>query len=100
MSLNTVLNQIADNYTSRRKDKEVKLFFSCSKSLPKIVLGDDVRIDQVLANLINNSIKFTPQGSVSTNIELISSGKKHVIVSFKASDTGRGMTAEQAATIF
>lgn len=100
ISLSSILNQIKGNYTSSHKDQDVALFFSSSKNLPKIVLGDDVRIYQVLTNLINNSIKFTPQGSVSTSINLLSSDKKQVVVSFKVSDTGRGMTSEQAATIF
>tara|TARA_R110001592_G_scaffold75225_1_gene227840 strand:+ start:2161 stop:3690 length:1530 start_codon:yes stop_codon:yes gene_type:complete len=100
ISLSSVLQQIEENYRSSHKDQKVELIFNSSKSLPKIVLGDDVRIYQVITNLLNNSIKFTPQGSVSTSIDLISSDEKEATVSFKVSDTGRGMTADQAATVF
>lgn len=100
ISLSSIVDQIEGNYRSSHKDKELDLKFSYSKNLPKIVLGDDVRIYQILTNLINNSIKFTPRGSVSTELKFVSATKGQAKIHFIVSDTGRGMTQSQAASIF
>ncbi|WP_298778053.1 ATP-binding protein [uncultured Polaribacter sp.] len=95
-----VLNQVENNYKSNHKDLDVKLIFNNHKNLPKLIYGDDVRLIQILTNLINNAIKFTPNGSVTTSVNLISSDDKTALLSFKVKDTGRGMTEEQATKIF
>ncbi len=100
ISLSSILSQIEGNYRSSHKDTELSLHFSTSPNLPKVVLGDDVRIYQILTNLINNSIKFTPQGSVSASIKTLSSANGQAKICFEVKDTGRGMTSAQAATIF
>jgi signal transduction histidine kinase len=59
VNLNHVVDQLINDYEYSHGDIDVKLFFLCSPKLPKFVIGDDVRIYQILTNLINNSIKFT-----------------------------------------
>ena len=100
MSIVTILDQIEKNYNTSHKDLDIKLVFNISDDLPELVLGDDVRLIQILTNLINNSIKFTPRGSVTASVSLMFSDEEKAIISFKVKDTGRGMTAEQAAKVF
>lgn len=100
ISLTSIIEQIKNNYKSSHGDIDIKLVFSCAKNLPKFVLGDDVRIYQILTNLINNSIKFTQKGAVTTNVDVISLEAEKAKISFKVTDTGRGMTDKQAATVF
>ncbi|PQJ82225.1 ATP-binding response regulator [Polaribacter glomeratus] len=100
IELIAIIEQLKNNYKSSHRDLDINLMFSCSKKLPKFVLGDDVRLLQILTNLINNSIKFTQKGTVSTFVDLISLDKKNVKISFKVTDTGRGMTKSQAASVF
>lgn len=100
ISIIDIINQIENNYKSSHKDLDIKLFFKLHKDLPKLVFGDDVRIIQILTNLINNSIKFTPAGSVTTDVNLLYSDDKKALISFKVTDTGRGMTEEQASKVF
>ncbi|MFY9241454.1 MAG: ATP-binding protein [Polaribacter sp.] len=95
-----ILNQIEDNYKSNHSDLDIKLNFDVAKNLPKLVMGDNVRLIQILTNLINNSIKFTPRGSVTTVVETISVDENNTLIRFKVIDTGRGMTEEQAAKVF
>lgn len=100
VNLLSIIEQIENNYKSSHGDLDIKLNFNCADILPNIVLGDDVRIYQILTNLINNSIKFTQKGAVTTNVDVISLEAKNAIISFKVTDTGRGMTDLQAATVF
>lgn len=100
VNLAEVIKQLSFNYKSSHGDLDIKLVFNCAAEVPKFVSGDDVRINQILTNLINNSIKFTQKGSVTTNVDLISSNNNEVRVSFKVTDTGRGMSEKQAETIF
>jgi signal transduction histidine kinase/ActR/RegA family two-component response regulator len=100
INLNQVVEQIRNNYLISHGDLDIELFFSCSAQLPKFVFGDDVRIYQILTNLINNSIKFTQKGTVSISVDVISLEGKDVKVSFRVVDTGRGMSEKQVATVF
>lgn len=95
-----IIDQIENNYKTSHKDLDIKLIFNTHRDLPKLVFGDDVRIIQILTNLINNSIKFTPRGSITTTVDLLFSDDKTALISFKVKDTGRGMTKEQASKIF
>ncbi|MDP5106131.1 MAG: ATP-binding protein [Polaribacter sp.] len=100
VDLALLIDQLKNNYKSSHRDLDINLEFSISNKLPKFVFGDDVRLLQILTNLINNSIKFTQKGAVSTFVDVISLDKKDVKISFKVTDTGRGMTESQAASVF
>ena len=100
INLIEIINQIKNNYKSSHKDLAISLAFDYDKNIPKSVFGDDVRLIQILTNLINNSIKFTPKGAVKTTVEVTSIDDKNALISFKVKDTGRGMTKEQASNIF
>jgi CheY-like chemotaxis protein/anti-sigma regulatory factor (Ser/Thr protein kinase) len=94
------MEELEQNYRGSHRDIDITLKFSTDENLPQQVLGDDVRLHQVLTNLINNSIKFTQQGSVSTSVNLQSLEGNGVKVCFQVKDTGRGMTPKQAASVF
>lgn len=100
INLVAIIEQIENNYKSSHGDIDIELLFLCADNLPKFVLGDDVRIYQILTNLINNSIKFTQKGAVTTNVDVISFEANKAKISFKVTDTGRGMSDKQAATVF
>lgn len=100
ISLAELMDELEQNYLGSHRDLDIALNFSVAENLPKQVLGDDVRLHQILTNLINNSIKFTPHGSVSTSVNLQSSEGEAAKVCFQVKDTGRGMTAQQAASVF
>ncbi len=80
--------------------KNIELSINIPQTLPDSLVGDTMRIKQIITNLVSNAIKFTPQGSVSMDIvsEVVNpnSIKLKVIVT----DTGIGMTSSQQRTIF
>ena len=84
----------------RAQDKGIELACSLSADTPSILVGDPVRLGQVLVNLINNAIKFTARGEVvlRAGVELMSEDK--VALRFAVSDTGIGIPADKQETIF
>ncbi|MFC3154792.1 hybrid sensor histidine kinase/response regulator [Gilvimarinus japonicus] len=79
---------------------DVELLLYLDASVPEILKGDPVRLQQVLINLLNNAIKFTQQGSVTLAIELKQASGGQVAVNFSVTDTGIGMNDEQQSKLF
>ena len=73
---------------------------SIDENIPKHLVGDPIKISQVLINLINNSLKFTNNGNVSVELKLISQRDNLSEINFKISDTGIGIPADKIDSIF
>jgi signal transduction histidine kinase len=69
-------------------------------ALPRTVVGDPLRVRQVLINLLGNAYKFTSQGQVILRVVASPQGARHTTVRFEVEDTGIGMTAAQQAKLF
>ncbi|MGJ8691959.1 MAG: two-component sensor histidine kinase BarA [Thalassotalea sp.] len=80
--------------------KNIELSFHVASSIPDALIGDAMRIKQILLNLANNAIKFTQQGSVTIDIDYEQNDGKNTLLKFTVSDTGIGMNAEQQKTLF
>ncbi|MBX3457306.1 MAG: response regulator [Candidatus Paracaedibacteraceae bacterium] len=78
------------------------LDFSCEvdPDVPVDLIGDQVRLQQILVNLISNAIKFTDQGYVRVSVRLSSIESDHVMLHFRVSDTGIGIPAEVIPKLF
>lgn len=100
INLKELLKSIFINYQYQHKNKQVDLRIVTSENIPEVVIGDGVRVNQIVSNLMSNALKFTKNGSISLQVEFISDSIKHAEVRFKIIDTGRGMTADQTAKIF
>ncbi|PKM95232.1 MAG: hypothetical protein CVU84_06000 [Firmicutes bacterium HGW-Firmicutes-1] len=95
-----VLNNISHIVSFNLQEKKLKLFYSIDPSIPKFLRGDAFRLNQVLLNLINNSIKFTEQGEIAIILEAESISEKHIQLKFIIEDTGIGMSQEQQTKLF
>lgn len=80
--------------------KNIELSINIPHELPDSLIGDTMRIKQIVTNLISNAIKFTPQGSVAIDISSEEANQKHVKLKVTVTDTGIGMTDKQQRTIF
>jgi len=69
-------------------------------SLPKVLLGDALRLGQVLLNIANNAMKFTKQGEIKLSISVLEQGDNTIKMLFTVADTGIGMTKEQLKRLF
>ncbi|MDH5755355.1 MAG: response regulator [Nitrospinota bacterium] len=82
------------------REKGLDLRTSISPRIPPVLIGDSVRIVQVVSNLLNNAVKFTDKGSVYFSVDLESRTPFDVTLLFKISDTGIGITKEQIFRLF
>ena len=69
-------------------------------SIPEHLLGDPLRLGQILTNFVNNAVKFTERGEIRLNIEQVERTGEKVQLKFSVRDTGIGMTKEQSAKLF
>ncbi|MBC8988052.1 response regulator [Pedobacter sp. N36a] len=83
---------------SREKGLELELFID--EQLSEAVMGDPVRLGQILTNLINNAIKFTSKGKVSISAFFVSRNEVQTIIDFEVTDTGIGIPKDKMEFIF
>jgi signal transduction histidine kinase/CheY-like chemotaxis protein len=81
-------------------DREVEFIYDLSLGLPERVIGDPLRIRQVLINLVGNAIKFTREGEVSVRVELQEQKGHDIVLHFSVRDTGIGIPKERQKAIF
>ncbi len=98
------IDQVLDNLATvgnvKAQDKGLEFLFRRDPQVPSILVGDPLRLNQVLINLANNAIKFTEQGEILIDIELHKRLSDRVILEFSVRDTGIGMTPEQLTRLF
>lgn len=80
--------------------KELEFTTNISSDMPDILIGDPLRIRQILINLAGNAIKFTNKGSVSINVKLLKKEKNNLKIEFSVEDTGIGISKEKIAYLF
>ena len=84
----------------RAHAKHIELAFDIDDAVPQFVLGDGLRLRQIILNLVGNAIKFTEQGEVFVSVKAAQLTEDHVQLHFSVSDTGIGMTPEQQSRVF
>jgi PAS domain S-box-containing protein len=99
-NLHTLSNAIESIFTPNAEEKGLMFKYHISNEISECLIGDDVRIRQVLINLIGNSIKFTDAGYVSLNVMLKEDLDESQRISFEIKDTGIGMSEEFMNQIF
>ncbi|MFM6157813.1 MAG: sensor histidine kinase, partial [Sphaerospermopsis kisseleviana] len=98
-----LLADIKDIFTLKAKDKNLQLIFECAFDVPQYICTDEVKLRQVLINLINNAIEFTESGSVSVKVELnaqMQKNREETTITFEVADTGVGIAAEELKNLF
>ncbi len=81
-------------------DKQLELVALVYNDVPNNLLGDPLRVKQVVTNLVNNAIKFTPRGSVEVRVMLEAESDGHASIAIHIKDTGIGLTEEQQRQLF
>ncbi len=99
-SLRQCVNQVMDLLIVKAEEKAVFLFGQVDSAIPEVLEGDDVRIQQILMNLVGNAIKFTKEGEIFLSCKLLKSEKEEVFIEVSIRDTGMGISKEQLPIIF
>jgi two-component system, sensor histidine kinase and response regulator len=99
-SLHDVCSNLSTVAGVRATEKGLDLLFDMADDVPARLVGDPMRLGQVLVNLVSNAIKFTPHGEVRVRCRVAASMPGAVELRFEIQDTGIGMTPEQQGKLF
>jgi len=95
-----LVNSLADEWAPKADEKGLAATFDIAPNVPSNLIGDPDRIQQVLAHLTENAIKFTEEGEIEVRLEISKEGEETVTLNFSVRDTGIGMTAEHIFELF
>ncbi|BBP44450.1 ATP-binding protein [Thiosulfativibrio zosterae] len=100
LNLEEALEHFSTIIGVKAEEKNLAIVFEVAPNVPKDLMGDPLRLGQILLNLGSNAIKFTDQGQVTLSIDLVESTADSVMLHFAVQDSGIGMTPEQCAKLF
>ena len=86
------LNQVVSGHYMEAEKKGIKLEAKFDGNLPKAVMGDPVRLKQIIRNLLGNALNHTEQGKVSLAASVLKDRRKRVVIEFNIVDTGKGLS--------
>jgi signal transduction histidine kinase/DNA-binding response OmpR family regulator len=98
--LEDVLDNLVNLVGLRAEEKGLELLLKVEAGVPRHLVGDPLRLGQVLVNLGNNAVKFTEQGEVVISVHVLEQTRDSVKLQFSVRDTGIGMSVEQKAGLF
>ncbi len=98
--LDQVLQNVATVIVDKATAKGLELICDVAPEVPQSLIGDPLRLGQVLINYANNAIKFTDQGEISIVVRLSAGADDSALLRFEVQDTGIGLTEEQMARLF
>jgi two-component system, sensor histidine kinase and response regulator len=98
--LDEVISTVTTLTAQKAHDKGLEFLIHVAPAIPDQLLGDPLRLGQILTNFVNNAIKFTERGEIGLDIDLLERTGEKVQLKFSVRDTGIGMTREQAAKLF
>ncbi len=98
--LDEVISSVTTLTAQKAHDKGLEFLAHVSPAIPEHLLGDPLRLGQILTNFVNNAVKFTERGEIRLNIDLLERTGEKVQLKFSVRDTGIGMTREQSAKLF
>ncbi len=99
-NMNDLLESLIKTFSFQAQEKKISLAYSLKKDANQIYIGDPVRLNQILINLLGNALKFTHQGSITINCWVKKKDTNKNLVAFEVSDTGIGIPEDKLGTIF
>ena len=96
----SVLNNLINSVAARAKAKSLDFNVDVDETLPVTLFGDDLRVSQVIINLLTNAVKYTEEGCISLSIKEFARDGKKITLDVDVSDTGIGIRAEDMDKLF
>ncbi|MCK5522739.1 MAG: response regulator [Thiomargarita sp.] len=98
--LYALLNDLEDMFSLKANDKDLQLIFDHYLNFPQYIIADEVKLRQILINLLNNALKFTQKGGVTVRVREKPIFDKKVLFHFKIEDTGPGIPPDELTMLF
>ncbi len=98
--LSTSISAMLHIFETKIQEKNLELVKEYDPAIPEVLLGDAVRLHQIILNLVSNSIKFTNEGKIIASIRMLKEDTESVTVEFKITDTGIGICESNLENIF
>ncbi|OMF00529.1 PAS domain S-box protein [Paenibacillus sp. FSL H7-0942] len=100
-ALRKMLEQVAELFKPLADEKHLEIRYRLNPSIPEFMVGDAIRIRQILVNLVGNALKFTDQGSIEVAVDIIKGRKpEDSVLDFAVQDTGIGIPADKLDQLF
>ena len=96
----SLVSEIVNMIWLKAEEKGLKFLVNIDPSIPSVLFGDEVRVKQILINLLNNAVKYTKSGSVTLHMECEMEGGDNVILKSTVTDTGMGIRSEALPYLF
>ena len=87
-------------FETKIQEKNLKLITHYDKNIPEVLIGDPVRLHQIILNLLSNAIKFTNKGKITVSVSLVSEDEDKVSIKFSIADTGIGIKDTKIEKVF
>ncbi|WP_214070854.1 response regulator [Mucilaginibacter sp. dw_454] len=99
-SLKSTVDSILLMMESKAQQKNLRIKSNIDQVIPKILIGDSVRLSQIMLNLVSNAIKFSDNGEIDIAITMVDENSQNLIIDFVIKDTGIGIPLEMQGKIF
>jgi len=99
-SLNKEIENLSSIIGIEATKNDVEFIIKVNNDVPDSLIGDSIRLNQVLINLVNNAVKFTNNGEVLLEVSLLEENDENVKINFMIKDTGIGMSSDRISTLF
>ena len=84
----------------RAEDKKLELILEADENIPEVLFGDEIRVKQIITNILTNAVKYTEKGKVWLRVKLESLTPKEVVLNIAVEDTGMGIKKEEIGKLF
>ena len=98
--ISSLINNLVNSISERAKSKSLEFIVDVDQALPSVLYGDDVRITQVIMNLLTNAVKYTEEGKVTLSIKEGARDADAVFIDVQVKDTGIGIKEEDMGKLF
>ncbi|MBI3230778.1 MAG: PAS domain S-box protein [Burkholderiales bacterium] len=99
-SIESLMQGLENVVAVRLESKDLTLKMSMAENLPPVLIGDQLRLSQILVNLVNNAVKFSNQGEIQVRISLKESDEQSCLLFFEVEDQGIGISEESLKKLF